>query len=285
MNLAQPPAGPATGAGWLARLELTYGRKAASTRLIHRLHHGPLTVQKALYPEGPDVCHSLLLHPPGGIAGGDRLELDVDVQDGAQALLTTPGAAKWYRSAGPTAEQQITLHLGPSATLEWLPQENIAFDHARVRTSNRVELSADAKFIGWDITRFGRTASGEHFSSGEFRNRIEVLRDGRRIWGDYACIAGGATLLQSPAGLAGCPVLGTLLATGAALTRDMLDACRAVQPPDAARCGVTQLQDVFAARYLGASTEAARAYFVALWRLLRPAVLGRDACVPRIWST
>jgi urease accessory protein len=271
--------------GWAARLELGYECENGVTRLTRRHHVGPLMVQKPFYPEGVDVCHSLLLHPPGGIAGGDRLEVEVRVGSEARALVTTPGATKWYRSAGPVARQDMALVVGAGASLEWLPQENIVFDRARARMTTRVDLAEGACYIGWDITRLGRTASGERFAAGELRSRTEVQRAGRRLWGDYAQIEGGAALLRSPTGLAGRPVMGTLLVAGPATERGLLDACRALAPQGDAYCGVTTVPGVLVARYLGGSAEAARSYFVALWRLARPALLGREVSLPRIWST
>jgi len=285
MNLADALAGNSTGSGWRARLELGYEHADGATRLIHRRHTGPLVVQKPFYPEGPSLCHSLILHPPGGIAGGDLLELSVTVGLGAQALITTPGAAKWYRSAGPVAEQRIALQVADGATLEWLPQESIVFDRARARMRTMVNLAPGAHYIGWDVIRLGRTASRERFDAGELRARTEILQGGHRLWGDYARIDGGATLLQSAAGLAGHPIMGTMLAAGLDIERGLLDACRAVLAEGDARFGVTTLPGVFAARFVGHSTEAARGYFVALWRLLRPVIIGREASLPRIWAT
>jgi urease accessory protein len=285
MNLSDPPAGSEAGSGWRARLELGYEHKDGTTRLTSRRHTGPLVVQKPFYPEGAEVCHSVILHPPGGIAGGDLLELDVTVRESAHALVTTPGAAKWYRSAGPTAEQYVRMQIAEGASLEWLPQENIVFDRSRVHMRTLVNLAQGGIYVGWDVTRLGRTASGERFDAGELRSRTEILRAGRRLWGDYARFEGGAGLLQSPAGLAGYPIMGTLLAAGLDIERGLLDACRGVEPQGEARFGVTTLPGVLAARFLGHSTESARAYFVALWRLLRPALVGREASVPRIWAT
>ena len=271
--------------GWGARLELGYEHEDGATRLTRRQHVGPLMVQKPFYPEGRALCHSVLLHPPGGIAGGDRLEVEVTVGAEARVLVTTPGATKWYRSAGPVARQRTTLVVGAGGSLEWLPQENIVFDRAQARMITRVDLAEGACYIGWDITRLGRTASGERFNAGELRSRTEVQRAGRRLWGDYAQIEGGAALLRSPAGLAGRPVMGTLLVAGPVAERGLMDACRTVSPHGDAHCGVTAVPGVLVARYLGASTEAARSYFVALWRLVRPALLGREVSLPRIWST
>jgi len=284
MNLLDLQSARETG-DWHAKLELGYDCDGGATRLARRRHVGPLMVQKPFYPEGRELCHSVLLHPPGGVAGGDRLEVEINVSTGAHALITTPGATKWYRSAGPLAEQRTTLAISAGGSLEWLPQENIVFDRARARMSTQVQLEEGACYIGWDITRLGRTACGEHFDAGELRSRTEILRAGRRLWGDYARIEGGATLLQSPAGLAGRPVMGTFLAAACAIERRLLEAGRAVVPPDTAEFAVTALPGVLVARYLGDSAAAARAYFIGVWRVVRAALLGREVSLPRIWST
>jgi len=183
------------------------------------------------------------------------------------------------------AEQQHVFDIGAHASLEWLPQENIVFDGARVGMRVAVNLAEGGRYIGWDVLCLGRTASGERFTRGAVASRTEILQVGRRLWGDYARFEGGARLLQAPAGLAGYPVMGTLLAAGTDPDRALIDGCRAVEAPPGALVGVTALPGVLAARYLGESTQAARSYFVALWRILRPVLLGREACPPRVWNT
>ena len=274
-----------TSCGWQARLGLACAVRLGASRIVRSQHAGPLSLQKALYPEGPEVCHCIVLHPPGGVAGGDRLEIEVRVEPGARLLVTTPGAGKWYRSGGPQAEQHVAVQVGDAASLEWLPQENIVFDGVQARMRTTVELAEGGHFIGWEVLCLGRTASGERFTQGRLRTRTEIVQAGRRLWGDYARLDGGARLLQSAAGLAGRPVMGTLLAAGSDPERDLVAACRGVATPDGALVGVTALPGILAARYLGPSTEAARRYFVSLWRILRPARIGRDACMPRIWAT
>lgn len=269
----------------MAELALRFVRDGQRTAL-YPWHRGPLRVQKALYPEGPGVCHAIVLHPPSGIAGGDQLDIGLNLAAGAHALLTTPGAGKWYRSAGPEAAQRLDFRVADGAVLEWLPQENIVFDGARAVQSARVELVGSARFLGWDILCLGRRASGERFQRGSLGLETRLVRDGQTIWLERGRLAGGSPLLDSPAGLAGCSVTGTLLATGTPVPPDLLAACRAVPwAEDGARTGVTVLPAVLAARYLGHSAEAARAWFTELWRLLRPAFAGREAAPPRIWNT
>ena len=243
-----------------------------------------MRVQKALYPEGPEVCHALMLHPPAGIAGGDALTVQVRVGEGAKALITTPGAGKWYRSNGPLATQRLDFEVGRGAVFEWLPQESIVFDRVNGRTETVVRLAGDATFIGLDLLCLGRTASGERLTRGQLRLASRIERDGRLIWSEQGLIEGGSRLLDSPVGLCGQPVTGSLLVASEALDASLLAACREIRPliGDAA---VTRLPGLLVARYLGPSAEAARAWFVAVWSVLRPALAGRPAEVPRIWHT
>jgi urease accessory protein len=201
-------------AGWEARLELRFEREAARTVLAARRHIGPLRVQKPLYPEGAEVCQVIVVHPPGGIVAGDSLRIDVDAGARVHAQLTTPGAAKWYRSAGPIARSDTVLRVATGALVEWLPQETMLFDGARAAIHLRIELAADARFIGWDMTHLGRTASGERFASGRMRQTIELVRGDTMVWCERAVLDGGSRMLQSGAILNGAPVFGTLIAAG-----------------------------------------------------------------------
>jgi urease accessory protein len=268
---------------WRAELELGFERRGARTVLASRRQDGPLAVQKPLYPEGDGVCHAIVLHPPGGIAGGDELEIAVRAADRAHALLTTPGAAKWYRSAGPWAAQRLDIEVGDGACVEWLPQETIVFDAALARMKTEIRLAAGASYIGWEILCLGRSGSGEHFARGICRPETTLARAGRLLRFERGTIAGGSPLLDSPAAFAGNPVCGTLLASSDGIEA-LLARCREAQPESGAGA-VTLLPGVLVARYLGASSEAAKRYFARLWAVLRPRVAGRDAVEPRIWRT
>ena len=267
---------------WKARLALDFAFRDEKTVLAGKSHDGPLVVQKPLYPEGGEVCHAIVVHPPGGIAGGDELTLKVKTGKNASALLTTPGAAKWYRSAGPWAKQSVAFNV--EGTLEWLPQETIVFNGALAQTAYDVNLGADAGLIGWDIVCLGRTGSGERFTRGSYRTAMQVRRDGKLLWLERGRIDGGGRLLDSPAGLDGKPVFGTLFASSLKLNQELLNETRKAEPEEG-RGAVTLLPGILLARYLGDSSEAARRYFIALWRILRPALTGREATEPRIWRT
>lgn len=252
--------------------------------LATRRHSGPLVVQKPLYPEGERVCQAIVVHPPAGIAGGDELTVEVRAAEGAHALLTTPGAGRWYRSSGPWARQSLALDAGNGACLEWLPQETIVYDGAAADLRTEVRLAGDACCIGWEVLCLGRTGSGERFRRGECRLATFVWRDGRLLWQERGRIEAGGALAASAAGLGGRSVCGTLYAACAAMDAAAVARCREVVPV-AGECGVTLLPGVLLARYIGDSSEAAKRYFVELWRRLRPALAGREAVEPRIWRT
>ncbi|HLE66329.1 MAG TPA: urease accessory protein UreD [Burkholderiales bacterium] len=267
-------------ASWKAELSLEYERRGARTVLAKRRHEGPLAVQKPLYPEGDAVCHTIVVHPPAGIAGGDELELSVRAVRGAHALLTTPGAAKWYRSSGPWARQRIEFEVADGAALEWLPQETIVFDGAQAELSMQVGLAGSARFIGWEVLCLGRSGSGERFRRGVFRIATEIRHEGRLLWFERGRLEGGGELLESPAGLGGRTVCATLLAAGIDVGAEAVAACRKVKG-----AVVTRLPGLLVARHLGDSSEEAKRGFAQLWSALRPGLLGRAAAEPRIWRT
>jgi len=275
MRVAEP-----VGSSWKARLSLGFAESEGKTVLVRRESDGPLVVQKPLYPEGPQTCHAIVVHPPGGIAGGDGLELRVAGGARTAALLTTPGAAKWYRSAGPWAAQRLVFEA--DGVLEWLPRETIVFDGALADLRCDIRLGAEAAFIGWDVVCLGRTASGERFRRGRLKLETRLSREGRMQWLERGRVDGAGAHLRSPAALSGHTVFGTLLAAGKGVTRELLASCRA----EAGDAALTLLPpDLVVARYLGDSSEQAMQCFARLWRVLRPAVAGRAAATPRIWST
>ncbi|WP_405119075.1 urease accessory protein UreD [Pseudomonas leptonychotis] len=266
---------------WQAELELAYGRDGDATRPTMRRHKGPLRVQKHLYAEGPEVCQHIIVHPPGGIAGGDRLDICATVGANAWAQLTSPGAAKWYRAAGP-AYQQLTLRVEAGATLEWLPQETIVYAGAQAEITTEIDLAGDAKLLYWDIIALGRPASGERFDAGHFQAQLNIRRDGQLLWHERQRVTGGDGLLDSPIGLDGKPVFATLLISGE-IDSELLERCRNLTTP--VRGDLTQLPGLLVARCLANEALHARAWLIELWHLLRPTLLGRRAIPPRIWST
>lgn len=274
---------------WNAELTLEYARRGSRSAMVRNAHAGPLVVQKALYPEGDDVCQTVILHPPGGIAGGDHLKIDVRAGDGCIAQLTTPGATKWYKANGRDASQEVRLCAQGNAIIEWLPLENIAFDGCVARSSLSLELSSDACAAGWDITAFGRAAAGERFIRGAYRQAIVMRRDGALVWAETGQVNGADPLLESPIGFGGRNVSGLVwVCVPTEPDEATLQACREVGPQGSGSmlCGVTSLPSgVVLARCLADTTEAARHYLTAVWSVLRPMYAKRKAIAPRIWAT
>ena len=274
-----------------ARLSLGFTDDNGTTRLTDRRHFGPLRVQKALYPEHPSVCHAIIIHPPGGVVGGDRLQIHTAVGAQANALITTPGAAKWYKANGHVSKQQIQLDVAAGAALEWLPQETIFFNRADVMLDHHVNLAADARYIGGEILCFGRTASGERFDRGRIRQHTSIRRGGQLLWWEQGVLHGDGDGMQSMLALDGRTVCATLIAVGKPLPPAFIGSLREVAnagisaADPTAKTGVTQMKSLLVARYLGHASEAARAWMSACWQHIRPELLERAAVVPRIWHT
>src|SRR5436190_17409397 len=266
MRLAEPVA-----ASWKAHLALGFAAAPGRTVLAERRYDGPLVVQKPLYPEGPQVCQAIIVHPPGGIAGGDQLSLAVSCERDAHALLTTPGAGKWYRSAGAWASQSLEFHI--DGTLEWLPRETIVFDGALAEFDASIALGGGGRYPGWEIVCLGRAGSGERYERGRLRLRTRIERDGRAIFREQGEVDAGGRLMRSSAGLGGHAVFGTFIAT----CDDAAGPARSA----ARELAITQLPGVLVARYLGDSSEEALGAFTALWMHLRPQMLGRAGVAPR----
>ncbi len=203
--MARNPPDAAAARGWHADLRLRFFRRDAKT-LCDPWHEGPLRVLKALYPEGDAVCHAVIVHPPGGIVAGDQLQIALDVEPHAHALVTTPGATRFYRSEGAVASQVLSAVVREAARLEWVPQETIVHDAAQAANRLAFKLERGASMIGWDIVCLGLPAAGESFQTGRLDQHLEVGEG----WLERARIdASDQRLLQSPLGLAGRPVIAT----------------------------------------------------------------------------
>lgn len=273
--------------GWHGHLQLHYRRDGERTVGLDR-HHGPLRVLKALHPEGPAVCHHVLVHPPGGFVGGDRLDVDLRVDAGAHALVTTPGANRFYRSAGDAAVQQVRADLAAGARLEWLPLETIAYSGCRAENRLVVALAEGAELIGWDLLALGLPAAGEPFERGRVLQHLELT--GR--WLERGCIAADdRTLLDGPLGFAGRRVLATLcFAAGSpidAARRDaLLAAARVDDAPAALLQGATAPNDhVVVLRMLAPRIEPAMARLRDMWAAWRRIAWALAAEAPRVWRT
>lgn len=272
---------------WLAELKLGFKSDGRRTILSERKHFGPLIIQKPFYPEG-EVCHIYLIHPPGGIVGGDELNLTVNVDKNAHALITTPAATKFYRGNDFQAKQIQTINVSAGCKMEWLPQETIFFSGCEANTKTIVNLEDDAQFIGWEIICLGRPASNEVFDQGYIRQVVEIWRDKEPIVIERSRLQGGNEILQSVWGMQGFVVMGTMMVTNA--DNLVLEAVREnieKQNLDSntIRLSATLINDVLICRALANQAESARESFIDIWKTLRPLVMKRTAVAPRIWYT
>tara|TARA_B100001123_G_C15151465_1_gene963681 strand:+ start:269 stop:1123 length:855 start_codon:yes stop_codon:yes gene_type:complete len=271
--------------GWRAQLELEFSKVHKRTILSHRKHFGPLQVQKSFYPELNGTCHVYMLHPPGGVVGGDRLNISIDLNTNAHALITTPAAGKFYRSAGPVAEQEHKIKVASNSILEWFPSENILFSGAKARIHTKVNLAQGSHFLGWEISCLGRPASNEFFSQGELDQRFEVWREGRPLRIERLKIKGRDPALQARWGMIDFSVIGSMVCVTE--KTGLVDSLRKLNKKaiDQELFSATQMESALLCYYLGNSAERARKYFVSAWKILRQKLIGCEAIEPRIWNT
>ncbi len=274
---------------WHAKLDLDYQWEAG--RSVARCHHsGPLRILQSLYPEGDKICHNVLVHPPGGLVGGDTLDLTIDVAPGAHGLLTTPGATRFYRSDGAPALQRTRVSVASDARMEWLPLEAIAYNGCLAENRLTLNLAPGAELLGWDVTALGLPLAAKPFESGHFCQHLELPG----VWLERANIkALDDLLLNSPIGLAGHRCFATLFfASGNKLNRqrkqDALDAARQVieAHPLCATAGATSPDgQVVLVRVLAPVVEPAMTLLRSVWLAWRRQLWQLDTASPRIWST
>jgi urease accessory protein len=269
--------------GWQGNLQLTYRSSGNNTQLVTQQATAPLKVQRSFYPEGDDICHNIILHTAGGIVGGDRLQMDIALGSDSHTVITTPAASKIYGCKGTVARQEITHHIATGATLEWLPQETIIFDGAIWHQKLRVNLAPNANWLGWEINRFGRTARGEKFTHGDWKSATEVYRDHIPLWIDRQWLPGGK-IVDTPHGLAGYPIAGTLAWIGQSVSPELTTQARSLFAGEDEKIGVTRLPEGLLCRYRGASTTEVRQWFIVVWHLLRHNFFHTPPVYPRVWQ-
>lgn len=263
--------------GWQAELDLRFSHTAHKTVLTHARHVGPLTVQRPFYPQD-DVCHLYLLHPPGGIVGGDELHISVTLDENSHVLITMPGAGKFYRSAGPQACLHQTFTLAPNATLEWLPQDTILFPGANASLRSVFHLTAESRLLGWDLLCLGRPVMQETFSHGTLHNRLEIWRDGQPLLIERLTLRDGDLSV-----IASQPWCGTLLCYPA--TEQMLDGARERLAPLGDYAGATLVDSLLTVRFLADDNLIVQRVMREIWQFLRPLLTQKPPHLPRIWQT
>jgi urease accessory protein len=276
-----------TSTRWSGHLRL-HCRRDGERSVMRDGHDGPLRVLRSLYPEGPGICHQVLVHPPGGLVGGDRLAIELDVDAGAHALITSAGASRFYRSAGALAEQDTALRVAAGGRVEWLPLESIGYDGCVARNRLRFTLAEGAQMLGWDLLALGLPAAAQPFARGQFEQHIEWPG----VWRERGFIdATDRRLLASPLGLGGRSVSATLwFASGTAIDASgraaLLDAARAIDPEASVTSGATAPNDrMVVLRALAGSVEPAMRLLRSVWATWRRAAWGLAGDAPRVWRT
>ncbi|WP_296493435.1 urease accessory protein UreD [Rhodoferax sp.] len=274
---------------WHAQLDIDYQVESDRTVARYR-HNGPLRVLQSLYPEGDAICHNVLVHPPGGLVGGDTLEMTIAASGTAHGLITTPGATRFYRSLGESAVQRASITLHDQARLEWLPQEAICHNACLAENHLRIALGPEAEFMGWDITALGLPSAQLPFDAGHFLQHIEVPG----IWLERGLLqATDHCLMNGPLGLAGRRCLASLFfVSGSPLARERraqaLELARQVMTNHALQhmAGVTcPNEQVMVLRVLAPLVEPATDLLRQVWQVWRRHFWQLPAAMPRIWST
>ena len=284
---------------WLARLDLQLGHSENGTQLTKTKRFGPLTIQKAFYPEGRDCAHLYLLHPPAGIVSGDELKVSIDVQQNAHTLVTTPGANRFYRartdlSIGDPKQSQVTqITLAANAKCEHFPLETIVYNGANGVNDVQVKLHESSVYCGWDMTCLGLPSSSENFSHGRFTQLNTLFLEEKLIYHDRVLIESDSNIQDHAAGLAGNTVFGTFLAY--ASSEQVSDEQRALlieqlrevvaQHSASSLISVTDIRQLLVMRYLGQQAHQCKTLFIELWKLVRPLYIQKQGVQPRIWFT
>ena len=274
---------------WHAQLDIDYGMQAGRCVSRH-LHSGPLRILHSLYPEGDSICHNVLVHPPGGLVGGDHLDIRISARGNAHGLITTPGATRFYRSQGAPALQTTRIRLEDHARLEWLPLEAICHDACLAENRLHIDLAPQAEFIGWDVTALGLPHASQPFTRGSFCQHIEMAG----VWLERGRIdASDHRLMNSPLGLAGHRCLASLFfATGSKLERGRrqaaLDVAREIIERHTLRdtAGATSPDSkVVVVRVLAPVVEPTMDLLRHIWSAWRHHLWSLSGASPRIWST
>jgi urease accessory protein len=274
---------------WHAQLDINYTLEQQRTVARHS-HSGPLRVLQSLYPQGDAICHNVLVHPPGGLVGGDTLDMTVAASGNAHGLLTTPGATRFYRSAGELALQRTRIDLQDQARLEWLPLEALAYNQCHAENRLTLSLAPQAEFMGWDVTAFGLPSAALPFEQGSFLQHIEVPG----VWLERGRIdAMDKRLMDGPLGLAGHRCMASLFfVSGAPLARHRREAglelarglieVHTLQASAGVSCPNPQVMVV---RVLSPLVEPAMQLLRQVWVSWRTHFWQLPAVSPRIWST
>lgn len=262
------------------RAEIGLVAAPGGARIAHLHQKTPLRVL-CPHAEPGDLFTAALVTTSGGLAGGDRLVVDVELGSGARAVVASQAAEKVYRSTGDDTKFDVALKIERDAWLEWLPQETILFDGARLRRRLRVEIVSGGRWLACNSFVLGRRARGEVFTHGLFHDRWDVFVDGRLVWAD-AFRLDDPKIVDHPAGLAGAAAVGTVVYVGPeaeAATALMREAAETLP-----KAGATKIGGLALLRILEADPALLRKTLAQVIGRLRSEIAGLPALVPRLWQ-
>ena len=278
---------------WEASLTLGFEKSQVNSKTIlrNKIHYGPLLVQKTLYPENNEVCHTVILHPPAGIAGGDHLKIQTHLAKDTKVVITNPGATKWYKANQLSSSQCIKVTLEEGAYLDFLPQENIFFDETIAHSHIQVYLNERSSMIGWDISQFGRSVCGEPWADARFQSDIELYVNDRLMWVEKNQLFSQDVALNSSPLLDKKRVMGVMWLSSPNTSQDMLDRISEALPwRDDLRCGATKIElssdyGVILIRAISDEVESLKECFIDVWLKNRLAISGIAPMELRLWKT
>ena len=274
-----------SSASWEAKLDLSFAQRKNKTLLTGKKHTGPLMVQKPFYPEKNGCCHVYLIHPPGGIVGGDSIKLCAYLDNKAHALITTPGATKFYRSIGPVATQDQSIFLEDNAVLEWLPQETVYFNQANASANTKIYLKDNNRFFAWEIQCLGLPAQEDFFTAGLCKQKLEIWQANKPLLLETNRLIGGDNLLDANWGLQNYKAIGTFVTCDDTNIINKEKINQILQQHQGLLSAYTSVNGLFIVRAMSAYAEKIKQLFVALWQYLRPLLLDLESSTPRIWLT
>ena len=256
------------------RIALGVAVSAGCTRRTHVGEEGSLRIR---FPNTTATeCEAVIVNTAGGIAGGDCFALDVEVDAGAELVVTGAAAEKIYRAIDADAQMTVTLSVAEGGALRWLPQETILFDRARLSRSIDVELAESASLLLAEAVVFGRSAMGESVSQGRLIDRWRVRRGGRLIFAETLRLDGGiADTLAKPAVAKGAAAIATVLLLPG--TDEAIAKVRALGEQFAGEVGISVWNGIAVARLCARDGAALRRDLVAVLAALDHKTL------PRLW--
>ena len=287
MYVDTSPSDSSSSVGSLPRMDgharVRFAVKDGATRLAELDQGSPLRV---LFPrvEADEPPLAAVTTVSGGVVGGDSLAISIALDAGAKAVAVGQAAEKVYRSTGPDSTVDIALEVAANSWLEWLPQETILFDGARLSRRTRIDADPQARVLAGECIVFGRLARGEVMRHGFVRDGWEVRSKGRLVWADALLVEGDIIrTLDAPVGFGGARAYATAIYSGADASEYLEAAKELTRSVDGVRAGATCVHGNLIARWLSADPLALRKAFETYWMELRRMAGGLPARLPRLW--